>query len=130
MKLRWFIYTVLVGLIPMLSRFCIYIFVKSVPQDFLLNPTDYLLFGLVLNVTNLNDLNQKKRILDSWFLAANGVSILLIIAFAILLCLSMLAEIQKDLFNIGSMQKVSMGFSVASFFWSFSIYFKLSRSIK
>lgn len=130
MKLRWFIYTVLVGLIPMLSRLCIYLFVKGVPPDFLLNPTDYLLFGLVLNVTNLNDLNQKKRILDSWFLAANGISILLIIAFAILLCLSMLAEIQKDLFNIVSMQKASMGFSIASFLWSFSIYFKLSRSIK
>ena len=88
---------------------------KGVPPDFLLNPTDYLLFGLVLNVTNLNDLNQKKRILDSWFLAANGISIIINYSICYFTLFVNAAEIKRS-FNIVSMQKASMGFSIASFF--------------
>ena len=54
-KVKWLIYTVLVGLIPMLSR----LLVLTVTQPgvvSLIEASDFIAFGLILHISNINEI--------------------------------------------------------------------------
>ena len=60
-KTKWFIYSLIVGLIPFLARLCIFITLKNKSFNFIFVPIDFIILGLVLNITNINELESKKE---------------------------------------------------------------------
>jgi hypothetical protein len=58
---NWLTYSVLVGLIPFISRVIIYLILQSKTSSFLFNEMDFISLGLVLHITNINELEHFKR---------------------------------------------------------------------
>ena len=60
-KSKWFVYTVLVGLIPIASRLLIWVTSKAgtVPA---FAPQDFVAFGLVLHITAINELEHVSKV--------------------------------------------------------------------
>ena len=55
-RLNWWLYTVIIGALPLLIRFFIYLMVNDVNASYILNITDLVAFGLVLCIGNLKEL--------------------------------------------------------------------------
>lgn len=127
-KTKWFIYTVLVGLIPFFSRFIVYILSNEKDISFLFNPTDFIVFGLVLHITNINELEN--LVIDkAWKTKQNGFSIIFIAFYSILLTISLIATRDGSTFNQNTILVSSVLLSIASFFLSFSIFDYVSKIV-
>ena len=93
-KTKWLIYTVIIGLIPFIIRFFVFLFYKGSNANFLLNEVDFILFGLVLNLSNINELENNRRVGKIWKTQKIGVSLFFIIIFSTFLMLAYLSEIE------------------------------------
>ena len=58
--IRWLIYTVIVGALPILVRLVVYLISNHVPNAVCINPIDIVFFGLTLNISNINEVNSLK----------------------------------------------------------------------
>jgi hypothetical protein len=81
-KTKWLIYTVIIGLIPFLIRTFIALFDKSRSVAFWLNETDFIVLGLVLNLTNINELEDKDIENKVWKTKNIGISVIFIALFS------------------------------------------------
>ena len=91
-KTKWLIYTVLVGLIPILSR----IFVWSVTEAgvvSLIMASDFIAFGLILHISNINEIEHLADDEKSWKTVQNGVSIAFIAFYSVLFALIMISDL-------------------------------------
>ncbi len=58
--IRWLIYTVIVGALPILVRILMYIISNHIPNAVCFSPVDIVFFGLTLNISNINEVNSLK----------------------------------------------------------------------
>ncbi|MBT2767522.1 hypothetical protein J7J08_07705 [Stenotrophomonas sp. ISL-67] len=87
-KTKWLAYTVLVGLIPIFSRFLIWLVTKEgTIEPFA--PQDLIAFGLVLHISNINEIEHLVSADRSWKTAQNGVSAFFIAVHGVLFCLTL-----------------------------------------
>ena len=56
-KIKWLIYTVLVGLIPIISRFLVW-GVTQAGTVSILAASDFIAFGLILHISNINEIEH------------------------------------------------------------------------
>ena len=56
-KIKWLIYTVLVGLIPILSRALLWFISQNQTMNFV-NAADFVAFGLILHISNINEIEH------------------------------------------------------------------------
>ncbi|GGD72845.1 hypothetical protein GCM10011514_41170 [Emticicia aquatilis] len=95
-RIKWGIFTVLIGLLPFFARLIIYLTIKNVQPIYLLNEIDLTAFGLVLHVTNLNDLTENYIGEEKWKYSNIGLCILFVIVYAFFLSITYFAEIDTD----------------------------------
>lgn len=81
-KIKWLIYTVLVGLIPILSRLIVWVVTKEGSVD-LLSPSDFVAFGLVLHISNINEIEHFSGVEREWKTSQNGISIAFIAFYSV-----------------------------------------------
>lgn len=90
--IRWLIYTVIVGALPILVRILMYIISNHVPNAVCFSPVDIVFFGLTLNISNINEVNglNPKRtkkgendVVSNYKDAFSAISTLLIIFLSI-----------------------------------------------
>ena len=68
--IRWIIYTVLVGALPMIVRLLVYLISNHYSDTVCVTSVDIVFFGLTLNISNINEVNnlkyrkQDKNIID------------------------------------------------------------------
>ena len=86
-KTKWLIYTVVIGLIPFLIRSFICLFDKTSSISYWINETDFIIFGLVLNLSNINELEDKKVENQIWKTKKIGYSVLQIIIYSAILAI-------------------------------------------
>lgn len=125
-KIKWLIYTVLVGLIPILSRALIWFISQSRTMNFF-NSSDFVAFGLILHISNINEIehfNDRER---SWKTIQNGISIAFISFYSVLFACSLLGQSNPGLINEDAITHLSIVLSFASFFISFSVYHTISK---
>ncbi|WPC73959.1 hypothetical protein [Vibrio porteresiae] len=125
-KVKWLIYTVLVGLIPILSR----IFVWSVTEVgvvSLIMPADFIAFGLILHISNINEIEHLTDDEKSWKTIQNGTSIAFIAFYSVLFSLIMISESIPNLIDMGAIKFCTIGLSVVSFLISFSVFHRISK---
>ena len=128
-KVKWLVYTVLVGLLPFIIRFLIFLIIKNVNYTFLLNASDFVAFGLVLHISNINELeyiNDDKN----WKTVQNGVSAVFIVVYGVLFAATLIAGLNPGIFELQVMNYAAMIVSLGSFALSYSIYDRLSKRSK
>ena len=127
-KTKWFVYTVLVGLIPLLARVFVYLFLQETNIDFLFHETDLVIFGLILHITNINELEHLESEDKAWKTIQNGISIFFIVMYAVIFSSSCISSVNPGMFNKSMMWWSSLILSVVSFLVSYSIFDRVSKS--
>lgn len=124
-KTKWLIYTVLIGLLPFIIRLILYIVVKDKSLDFLMNESDFIILGLVLNLTNLNELENQSK--GQWKSIMIGSSAVQIAIYAGILALSYITELNNQLIEESTLFWCALILSLGSFMLSFSIFDRLTK---
>jgi hypothetical protein len=126
-KTKWLIYTVLIGLIPFLIRTFVFLFDKTATVDYWINETDFIVLGLVLNLTNINELEDKDFEDKIWKTRNIGFSVISIALFSAILAIVTYSDfkINPDLNEI-VIKYCSIGLASISFIFSYSIYNRLN----
>ena len=136
-KTQWLIFTVLMGLMPIISKLFIIISLSNKQWDVLFNEVDFATFGLILSVTNLNELQNKIFENDTkWRMWRIGISISLIIIFAVIFALSSLADLYAtsnkgdNFFDVNGLRISAIFLSFCTLIFSYSIYHKVNTAEK
>ena len=122
-KIKWLIYTVLVGLIPILSRLIAWIVTKEGSVN-LLSPSDFVSFGLVLHISNINEIEHFSGEEMDWKTAQNGVSIAFIAFYSVLFALTLIGN---GIVDIAAITTCTIVLSLVSFLISYSVYDRISK---
>ena len=126
-KTKWLIYTVLIGLIPLFIRFFIYIISIDKPFTYVLNEVDIVTFGLILQLTNINELDDNETFEKSAKTAYFGLSIFFLILFAAFLGVTYFSEnLQTPIVSKDKIKYLSISMGIASFVMSYSINHRLN----
>lgn len=117
-KTKWLAYTVLVGLIPIFSRFLIWLVTKEgTIAPFA--PQDLIAFGLVLHISNINEIEHLVCADRSWKILQNGVSAFFIAVYGVLFCLTLTGadtvDPQSIMISVGIIALVSLYISYCLF---------------
>lgn len=124
-KIKWLIYTVLVGLIPVVAR----ILVWGVTQPgtiSILAASDLIAFGLILHISNINEIEHLGDRDKSWKTIQNGTSLLFIALYSVLFALTMLGEGMPNLIDSKVIKLCVITLAIVSFLISFSVFHRIS----
>lgn len=126
-KTKWLIYTVIIGLIPFLIRSFICLFDSTGTINYWLNETDFIVFGLVLNLSNINELEDKELDDQQWKTKNIGYSIIQIIIFSAIFTIVTYSDLKSNTdLNIKTVKVSSMILAFVSFVFSYSIFNRLN----
>ena len=125
-KIKWLMYTVVIGLIPVLLRMLIWSILQNRTMD-ILNASDFVAFGLILHISNINQIEHFNESDKSWKTVQIVLSIVFILFYGVLFACSLLGQSNPGLINIRSITYFSIGFSVVSFLISFVVYDRVSK---
>ena len=125
-KIKWLIYTVLVGLIPVLSRALIWFISQNRTMDFF-NAADFVAFGLILHISNINEIEHFNDPEKSWKTLHNGISIAFISFYSVLFACSLLGESNPGLIDMGAMKYAAIALNLTSFGISYSVYRRIAE---
>lgn len=124
-KSKWLAYTVLVGLIPFISRLLVW----TTGRGELVQPiaaSDLVAFGLVLHISNINELEHLPAQNKEWKTVQNGISVIFIALYSVLYAVLLLAEKQPALVDTRAMLICVASLACISTLLSFSIFHRLS----
>lgn len=96
--LQWFIYTVAIGLVPMMMRAVAWGLTKVNIDAVVV--ADFIAFGLVLHVSMINQLERSHSDDEQWKRLINGSSILFIVFYAAMYVIALIAEKRADLVDM------------------------------
>ncbi|MNG90338.1 hypothetical protein D3C87_581460 [compost metagenome] len=126
-KTKWLIYTVLIGLMPFFIRVFIVLFDKRGSFGYLFNEIDFISFGLILNLSVINELEDKIVADKVWKSRVIGFSI-----FSILILSAILAIVTYSDFNMNkelnrnSIKICAILLAVVNFVLNYAVYNKLN----
>lgn len=124
-KIKWLIYTVLVGLIPIILRILVWCVTRTGIVS-ILATSDFIVFGLILHISNINEIEHLSDD-KSWKTTQNGTSILFITLYSVLFSLVMLSEGIPDFIDNQIIKVCTIVLAAISFFISFSVYYRISN---
>lgn len=122
-KIKWLIYTVLVGLIPILCRLLAW-FVTHAGTVQCFSPSDFVAFGLVLHISNINEVEHIGMVEKKWKTVQNGISVTFIAFYSVLYTLTLLGDKVVD---ISAITYCSLSLAFFSFLISFAVFDRLSK---
>ncbi|MFT6909482.1 MAG: hypothetical protein ACJAS1_006201 [Oleiphilaceae bacterium] len=125
-KIKWLIYTVLVGLIPIISRFLVW-GVTQAGTVSILAASDFIAFGLILHISNINEIEHLSDSDKSWKTIQNGTSILFIALYSVLFSLIMLSEGAPEFVDYQVIRISVIILAAVSFLISFSVFHRISN---
>lgn len=113
---NWLIYTCLLGLIPVIARFFVWL-ISNDGVD-LIAISDLVAFGLVLHSANINEINRISEEDTKWKTIHNGISIIFIVIYALLLFGTIASSSNL---NKSSLLVTTLILSIVSFFISYGV---------
>ena len=128
-KTKWLMYTVLIGLIPVASRILVWIVSKSRPMD-LFNSADFMMFGLILHISTINEIEHLSDRQGSWKTIQNGTSIAFIVMYAVLFASHILGQSYPDIIDAKYVLYVTIPLCCISAFLGWSVHDRISRLIE
>ena len=127
-KVKWLIFTVLIGLTPVLARFIIYL-ISSQPAP-RLHAGDVIGFGLIMVITNINFLEHQQEVGPSWKTTHIGISLILAVLFAALFTAMCVHDINSQVMSIRKIKVASLVLAFAALTFSYAVVDRLSRTPK
>lgn len=126
-KTKWLIYTVLIGLMPFFIRVFIVLFDKRGTFGYLFNEIDFISFGLILNLSVINELEDKIVADKVWKSRVIGYSIFSILILSAILAIVTYSDfnMNKDL-NRNSIKICAIFLALVNFLLNYSVYNKLN----
>ena len=88
-KTKWIIYTVLIGLVPVLSRLLIALLSRAHVNSF--EASDFVGFGFVLTIANINGLEHATNVSPGWKTQSIGISLIIVALLSIVFVASCLS---------------------------------------
>jgi len=122
-KTKWIYYTVVVGLLPIILRALIGLFLNdNTSYDFIVT-FDILFFGLLLGISNINEIEliYRDKYRDSWVTRTNGISLTAIIVFSVLIAITLIDE-TYDLFRDELILSSSGLLSLIFLYFTYTVY--------
>ncbi len=92
----------------------------------MLAASDVIAFGLVLHISNINEIEHLGNSNQSWKTVQNGISILFIASYSVLFTLTMLNESVAAFIDLKMINKCVMGLAAISFLISLSVFHRIS----
>lgn len=129
-KTKWLIYTVLIGMLPFFARLTIFLISSKLTYIYLLNEIDFVAFGLVLHVSNINELTENYEGKAEWRFANIGVCAFLIAIYSIVLGITYLIELdqKQQIINPLNIKYCSLVLSLVSLSYSYWICGVLTKN--
>ena len=125
-RIKWIVYTVGVGLIPILCRMLIWF--SSNSNDILaFSPSDFVAFGLILHISIINEIEHIVDENKNWKTIQNGTSLLFICVYSVLFALSVVSEGSPLLINFDTLKVCLTVLCAVSLLLSYAVYHRLSR---
>ncbi len=122
-KTHWLAYTILVGLIPVLSRFLIWAVTKEGSIE-PFSPQDFIAFGLVLHISSINEIERYTLADESWKTIQHAVAAFFITLYGALFCLTLIGGDVVDPRSI----MICVGFiALGSLFISYCLFNRISE---
>jgi hypothetical protein len=104
-----------------------YLIGQNTTLDFLMNEADFIVFGLVLNLTNLNELEHRES--SVWKTQKIGLAAIQVAFYAGILILSYITEFPNQaIINPNLLFYSSLALSIGSFVFSYSIYDRIQKT--
>lgn len=125
-KWAWLLYTVLFGMVPIFIR----ILISSVMNDgavSLFSPSDFISFGIVLQISLLNEVRYHDAQDVSWRHRIVGLSTFIVLFYAALYAAVLLAESIRQI-NTSSILNISVALSIGSFVLCWCVYDRMTYS--
>jgi cytosine/uracil/thiamine/allantoin permease len=91
------------------------------------NASDFVAFGLILHISNINEIEHFNDRENSWKTIQNGISIAFISFYSVLFACSLLGQSNPGLINVEAITHLSIVLSFVSFLISFSVYHTISK---
>ena len=128
MKTKWVIYTLLAGFIPIIIRIITFLYVNKTGLGLLFDEIDFIILGLILNLSNIHELENKNDVNQNWKTKMIGVSQFKIILLSAILALGYISEAMKnENFNDLILKSCAIGISFVSLLVSYSIFDRLNK---
>lgn len=126
---KWLIYTVVIGLLPVIIRFLLWLVTEKSSME-LLSISDMITFGLVIHISIINELEHSHEE-DAWKTKHNGVSILFITIYSALFALIVLSNEVFPMIDKNKFTTLVALLNIVSFFIGYSVHYnnKLQRAI-
>lgn len=123
-RTNWWIYTVLIGSLPILMRFSMYIVSNELKFNYILNDTDLVAFGLVLCIGNLKELESQGDISLILKERIKGSQFMLIVLMSAFLWMTYYVDIDKGAeLNLKNISNSIQFLTSLSFLSSIAIYY-------
>lgn len=117
----------IIGLIPFLIRSFICLFDKTSTLSYWLNETDFIVFGLVLNLSNINELEDKKIENQLWKTKNIGLSVIQIVIFSAIFSIVTYSNFKSNTdLNEITVKSCSIILAAVSFIFSYSIFNRIN----
>lgn len=127
-KSKWLAYTVLVGLIPILTRILVWITTKSGTVNVVM-ASDFIAFGLVLHISIINELEHLSATDRGWKTIQNGSSVIFIALYSALYSLILVGERNQSLIDNAVMLNSAASLSFVSLVLSLTVFHRISKSV-
>lgn len=127
LKLRWLIYTVSFGIVPMLLRLLVGFLIVDDKNVTYFSASDFIAFGIVLQVSIFNEIRYHDVLDADWKHRMMGVSSLFMLCYSGLYVMLLVSESFEGI-NVHALLYSSISASVVSLLLCFSSYDRMSRS--
>ena len=119
-------YTVLVGLIPVLLRLLVWTISQTRNME-VLNTADFVVFGLILHISSIHQIAHISDRQSSWKTILNGTSIFFITGYGFLFAAYLFGQSNPGLVNQEVTRCLAIGFSVVSFVIGYAVYDRITK---
>ncbi|CAM4019200.1 hypothetical protein [Arcobacter cloacae] len=128
-KTKWLIYTVVIGLLPVIIRALLWLVTEDSSLE-LLNISDIIIFGLIIHISIINELEHSNEKAE-WKTKQNGMSILFITVYSALFALILLSNEVSPMIDKNNITVLVIVMSMVSFFIGYSVHYnnKLQRVV-
>jgi len=125
-KSKWLVYTFLVGLIPVFTRLLAWVVTTSGKVEALAG-VDFVVLGLVLHISVINELEHVPVHERDWKTIQNGTSLIFITLYGALYALTVLGEKTAGLVDAAVILRSSIVFATVSTLLCLMVFHRISK---
>ena len=127
---KWLIYTVAVGFIPVFLRLLLWLISQDRTSLDLFNALDFIVLGLVLQISNINEIEHLYDSDKTWKTLHNGISIILIVFYSALFVFYLLGESIPEAIDDITVKYLAMATALPSIVLSFMVYYRVAKLVE